>query len=382
MPAARRPPYSPSRAAGCGWVRAAGRTFRLPRVHPPPTLAGVRERSGNVSRKIAFGVLGAAKIAREKVIPGMRGCRSAYVSAIASREGGRAKEVAAALGIPRAFDSYEVLLADPEIDAIYIPLPNHLHAPWAIRALEAGKHVLCEKPIGLDAGEAKAIAAAAARSGRHAAEAFMIRHHPQWLRVREIVRSGEIGALRSIHTAFSYRQLDPANVRNRADIGGGALYDIGCYGIAGPRFLFEDEPTRAIASFDRDPTMAIDRLVSAVMAFDGGRSATFVCATQSSPHQRVTITGEKGRIEIPVPFNPPPHLPTRVLVDDGRDPFGGGMREESFPPCDQYGLQADAFAEAILAGREPSHPIADAVDSMRVIDALFRSERSGRWEAP
>lgn len=335
-----------------------------------------------MARRLAFGVLGAAKIAREKVIPGMRACRSAEVVAIASRDVGRAAEVAAALGVPRSFDSYEALLADPAIDAIYIPLPNHLHAPWAIRALEAGKHVLCEKPVGLNAGEAQAIAAAAERTGRHAAEAFMIRHHPQWLRVREIVRSGEIGEIRAIHTAFSYRQLDPANVRNRADIGGGALYDIGCYGIAGPRFLFAGEPVQAIASFDRDPVMAIDRLVSAVMTFEGGRTATFVCATQSSPHQRVTIAGDKGRIEMPAPFNPPPHLPTRILVDDGRDPFGGGMREETFAPCDQYGLQADAFAEAILAGRQPPHPIADAVASMRVIDALFRSERSGRWETP
>ncbi len=335
-----------------------------------------------MSKRIRFGVLGAAKIAREKVIPGMRSCRSAEVVAIASRDGARAAETAAALGLPRSFDSYEALIADPAIDAIYIPLPNHLHATWTIRALEAGKHVLCEKPIGLNAAEAEAIAAAAARTGRHAAEAFMIRHHPQWLRAREIVRSGDIGPVRSIHTAFCYRNIDPANVRNRADIGGGALYDIGCYGIAGPRFLFESEPMQAIASFDRDPVMAIDRLVGAVLQFDGGRSATFVCATQSSPHQRVTITGEKGRIEIPAPFNPPPHLPTRLLIDDGRDPFGGGIREESFAPCDQYALQADAFAEAILAGRQPPHPIADAVGSMRIIDALFRSEESGRWEAP
>ncbi len=254
-----------------------------------------------MSKRIRFGVLGAAKIAREKVIPGMRSCRSAEVVAIASRDGARAAETAAALGLPRFFDSYEALIADPAIDAIYIPLPNHLHATWTIRALEAGKHVLCEKPIGLNAAEAEAIAAAAARTGRHAAEAFMIRHHPQWLRAREIVRSGDIGPVRSIHTAFCYRNIDPANVRNRADIGGGALYDIGCYGIAGPRFLFESEPMQAIASFDRDPVMAIDRLVGAVLQFDGGRSATFVCATQSSPHQRVTIMGEKGGSRFPPP---------------------------------------------------------------------------------
>ncbi len=335
-----------------------------------------------MGKRIRFGVLGAARIAREKVIPGMRSCRSAEVVAIASRDGARAADTAAALGLPRSFDSYEALLADPAIDAIYIPLPNHLHAPWAIRALEAGKHVLCEKPVGLNAAEAEAIAAAAARTGRQAAEAFMIRHHPQWLRAREIVRSGEIGPLRSIQTLFSYWNVDPANVRNQADIGGGALYDIGCYGIAGPRFLLEGEPTQAIASFDRDPVMAIDRLVSAILQFDGGRTATFVCSTQSSPHQRVTINGEKGRIDIPVPFNPPPHLPTRIFVDDGRDPFGGGLREEAFAPCDQYALQADAFAEPILAGREVPYSIADGVGSMRVIDALFRSESSARWERP
>jgi predicted dehydrogenase len=335
-----------------------------------------------MNERLRIGVLGAAKIAREKVIPGMRSCRSATVVAIASREGARAAETAAALGVPRSFASYEALLADPAIDAVYIPLPNHLHAPWAIRALEAGKHVLCEKPIALTASETEDIAAAARRTGKHAAEAFMIRHHPQWLRAREIVRSGSLGALRSIHSSFGYHNVDPANVRNRADIGGGALYDIGCYGIAGPRFLFEAEPLQAIASFDRDPAMGIDRLASAIMTFPESRHASFVCCTQSSPHQRVTITGAKGRIEIVVPFNPSPHLPTRILVDDGRDPFGGGVREETFAPCDQYALQADAFAEAILAGHPPDHPIGDAVAAMRVIDALFRSERSGRWETP
>jgi predicted dehydrogenase len=336
----------------------------------------------DLSQLLGFGVLGTAKIAREKVIPGMRSCRSAAVVAIASRDSPQAVEVAAARGVPRSFGSYEELLADPAVDAVYIPLPNHLHASWAIRALEAGKHVLCEKPIALTAAEAENIAAAAARTGRHVAEAFMFRHHPQWLRARDIIRSGEIGTLRSVHSAFGYHLLDPANVRNRADIGGGALYDIGCYGIAGPRFLFGAEPQQVVAAFDRDPAMGIDRLASAIMIFAEGRHATFACSTQSSPHQRVTVTGTKGRIEIVVPFNPPPDLPTRILVDDGRDPFGGGVREETFAPCDQYALQADAFAEAILAGRAPPYPVTDAIASMRAIDALFRSERSGRWETP
>jgi predicted dehydrogenase len=335
-----------------------------------------------MSARLTFGVLGAARIAREKVIPGMQKGALTEVVAIASRDAGLAKQTASALGIPKAFGSYEALLADPDIDAVYIPLPNHLHAMWAIRALEAGKHVLCEKPIALTAAEASGIADASARTGKHAAEAFMFRHHPQWIRARDLLRSGALGTLRAIHMTFSFHVLDPANLRNRLDTGGGALYDVGCYGIAAPRFLCGCEPVAVIATMDRDPVMRIDRVVSAIMVFPDGVQADFTCSIQAARHQGVSILCSGGRVDIPVPFTPPPAQQTRMLIDTGQAPSGSGVREEVFPACDQYALQGDAFAEAILAGRAPPYPIADAVLSMRVIDAMFRSEESGRREEP
>ncbi len=328
-----------------------------------------------------WGVLGVAKIGVEKVIPAMQRGEVSTVAAIASRDISKARAAAERLGIGRAYGAYEELLADPEIEAVYNPLPNELHVPWTLKALDAGKHVLCEKPIGLDANEARALVEARERAGRVVAEAFMVRFHPQWRRTRELVGSGAIGRASAIQTFFSYHLLDAANVRNRPP-GGGGLYDIGCYAILTARYNFAAEPTRVVAALDRDPSFRTDRLVSAILEFPGGRQLTFSAATQLSGHQRVTIVGDKGRIEVAIPFNAPPDRPTQILIDSGVDLFGGGARVEEFPVCDQYTLQGDAFSRAVLGERPLEFPIEDAVMNMRVIDALFRSTERGSWETP
>jgi predicted dehydrogenase len=331
--------------------------------------------------KIRWGVLGAAKIARTKVIPAMQRAQEGEVTALASRSLETARSAAAALGIAKAYGSYEELLADPDIDAVYIPLPNHLHVPWSIKAAEAGKHVLCEKPIALSADEARTLVAVRDRTGVLIQEAFMVRTHPQWLAVREDVRGGRLGELRAIQMAFSYFNRDPKNVRNQADIGGGALMDIGCYPIVLSRFLFEAEPVRVIASIDRDPEFGTDRLNSALLEFERGQS-TFTCSTQLVPYQRTQVLGTRGRIEVEIPVNAPPDRPCRIFFDDGRDAFGTGVETRSFAVCDQYALQADEMSRAIREGGAPSIPLEDSVANMRVIDALARSARSGSWEKP
>ena len=270
--------------------------------------------------KVSWGVLGVAQIAVEKVIPAMQLGAVSRVDAIASRDIDRARRAAAALGVARAYGSYDELLADPAIEAIYNPLPNELHVHWTLRALEAGKHVLCEKPIALNSNEAQALIAARDRVGKHVAEAFMVRFHPQWRRVRDLAQSGAIGRPRAIQSFFSYHLLDPTNIRNTRP-GGGALYDIGCYAIATARYVFGAEPVRVAGFVDRDPKLGVDRLVSALAEFPDGRHLTFTCGTQLSAHQRVTISGDEGRIEIAVPINAPPDRPVRIMIDDGADSF-------------------------------------------------------------
>ncbi len=330
-------------------------------------------------RKVKWGVLGVANIATEKVIPAMQMSELCDIAAIASRDLAKARAAAEGLGIERAYGSYEDLLADPAIEAVYNPLPNELHVPWTLRALAAGKHVLCEKPIALDANEARQLIDARERSGRLVAEAFMVRCHPQWRRARELVQTGAIGAASAIQTFFSYRLLDPDNVRNRPP-GGGGLYDIGCYAVLTARYIFGAEPSRVVASLDRDAQFGTDRLVSAIVEFPNGRHLTFSAATQLSAHQRVTIVGDGGRIEIAIPFNAPPDRPTRITIDDGADLFGGGALDEEFPVCDQYALQGDAFSRAVLGQAPLEFPVEDAIANMRVIDALFRSAEFGSWE--
>ncbi len=332
-------------------------------------------------RKIRWGVLGVAGIAVRKVIPGMQRSALCEVSGIASRDGRKAEEAARNLGIPRSYGSYEELLHDPEIEAVYNPLPNHLHVPWTIRGMEAGKHVLCEKPIGLNAAEAASLLPVRERTQRKVGEAFMVKTHPQWLRVRELVRSGRIGELRAITGFFSYYNRDPQNVRNHPEWGGGGLLDIGCYPITTARFIFKEEPRRAIGIVERDPEFKTDRLVSAILDFPSGQ-ASFTCSMQLVAYQRMQFLGTKGRVEIEIPFNAPLDRPARIFMDDGRDVFGSGIQTEMIPAVDQYTVQGDAFSRAILEDTEVPVSIEDAIGNMRVIDAIFRSAESGVWERP
>ena len=332
-------------------------------------------------RKVRWGVLGAAHIAVKKVIPAMQAGEWCEIAAIASRDLSKAKEAAAALGIPKAYGSYEELLADPEIEAVYNPLPNHLHVPWSVRCAEAGKHVLCEKPLALNAGEARELLKVQAATGVTMGEAFMVRTHPQWLRARELRRDGRIGELRAALGFFSYFNRDAANIRNVRAWGGGGLLDIGCYPINTMRFIFGEEPRRAMALLERDPETQTDRLTSAMLDFPAGQGV-FTCSTQLVPYQRMQFFGTRGRIEIEIPFNAPPDRPCRLWVDDGSDLFGAGLREETFPVCDQYTIQGDWFSRAIRGEAEVPAPLEDAVRNMAVIDALFRSADSGHWETP
>jgi predicted dehydrogenase len=333
----------------------------------------------NPAGRLRWGVLGAARIATVKVVPAMQRGRFTEVVALASRDRAKGEEAARTLGIARVHGSYEELLADPDVDAVYNPLPNHLHVPWTVRALEAGKHVLCEKPVGLTPAEVERLLAARDRTGLRVQEAFMVRTHPQWLGVREIVRSGRVGALRAVSTFFSYFNDDPANVRNVREWGGGALYDIGCYPITISRFLFESEPVRVAGCVERDPRFGTDRLTSGMMEFAGGQSI-FTVSTQASPYQRVQLVGTRGRIEVEIPVNAPPDRPCRVFVDDGRDLFGGGIETITFETCDQYTIQGDLFSQAILEATPQPVPLEDALANARAIDAVFRAAESGRWE--
>ncbi len=335
-----------------------------------------------MTKTIRWGVLGCAGIAAKAVIPAIQSSRLGRLAAIASRDLKKAEKTAAAFGIEKAHGSYEALLADPEIDAIYNPLPNHLHVSMTIRALEAGKPVLCEKPIALNADEAMRLAVAQKEAGLPVAEAFMVRHHPQWKTARALIAEGRIGEVRAIQTIFSYYLDDPQNVRNQADIGGGGLFDVGCYAINTARFLFDAEPLRAIALVERDPAFGTDRLTSGLLEFPEGRQLAFTCSTQLALTQKVTVLGTRGRLEIPVPFNAPADGATVLVIDDGRDLVGGGREEIAIEPVDQYREQADAFAAAILSGEPLAFGLDDAVANMKAIDALIRSATSGQWEAP
>ncbi|OCC02337.1 NAD-binding protein [Labrys sp. WJW] len=328
--------------------------------------------------KTRWGILSTAKIGTGKVIPGIQRAKGAEAVAIASRDLARAEAVAKELGIPKAYGSYEALLADPDIDAIYNPLPNHLHVPLTLQAVAAGKHVLCEKPIGLTAQDAAQLLVLP--RDRLVMEAFMVRFHPQWLRAREAARSGELGEVRAVQAFFSYYNVDPANVRNQLDIGGGGILDIGCYPIVAGRFIFEAEPRRVIALVDRDPATGVDRLTSAILDFGEGRRTEFTVSTQLTPLQRVDIVGTKKRFEITIPFNAPQAEAVTVYTDDGSRLGDASALAETIAPVDQYAEEVDAFSAAIRGEITLPYGPADAVQNMKIIDALFRSEKSGAWE--
>jgi len=295
-------------------------------------------------RKITWGILSTANIGVKRVIPAILAGQGGRIAAIASRDADRAASIAARFDIARSYGSYEALLADPEVDAIYNPLPNHLHVEWTVKALDAGKHVLCEKPIGLDVREAEAIVLARERSGKRVVEAFMVRFHPQWHRIRELVREGRIGNVGAIQSAFLFTVLDANNVRNRADMGGGSLYDVGCYPIVTARYVFGAEPERAVALIDRDPVLGVDRLTGGLLPFPGGRHLVFSSALQLAAYQRVVILGSAGRIEVAVPFTPQKDHACRIVVDTGASLDGTSAVTESFAPVDQYLLQCEQAA--------------------------------------
>jgi predicted dehydrogenase len=330
---------------------------------------------------VRWGVLGAANIALNKVIPAMQRGRASRIVAIASRDLAKARAAADRLGIPRAYGSYEELLADPDVEAVYNPLPNHLHVPWSIRAADAGKHVLCEKPIALSAAEARALLAARDRTGVQIGEAFMVRTHPQWERVRELIDADRIGELRVIVGHFSYYRRDFNDIRSRLDFGGGALMDIGCYPITLSRWLFDAEPLEVIAQIERDPDMQVDRLASGMLRFAAGQ-ASFTCSGQLVPHQRMQIFGTRARIEVEIPFNAPPDSACRIYVDGGGDLAGRGRETIELPVVDQYTLQGDRFSDAIRGAGQVPVRLEDAIGNMAVIEALFRSADTRRWEIP
>lgn len=331
--------------------------------------------------RIRWGVLGVAKIATAKVIPAMQQGRWSIVAAIASRDRNKAEAAARTLGIEKAFGSYEELLADPDIDAIYNPLPNHLHVPWSIKAAEHGKHVLCEKPVAMSAAEARQLIAVRDRTGVRIQEAFMVRTHPQWLKAKDLVRSGRIGEVRSMTGLFSYFNDDASNIRNVPEFGGGGLMDIGCYLINTSRFIFDREPQRVIGLVDRDPRLGVDRMASMLLDFDG-RHSIGTCSTQLTPYQRIHILGADGRVEIQIPFNAPPDRPCRLVVDTGGDLSGNSVETIEIDTCDQYTIQGDLFSKAILEGSDIPVPLEDAVANMECIEAVFKSAESGRWEQP
>jgi predicted dehydrogenase len=324
--------------------------------------------------KVRWGQLSTANIGLRKVLPAMQKSQYCEIAAISSRDLKSARAAAVQLGIPKAYGSYEELLADPEIDAVYNPLPNHLHVPWSIKALEAGKHVLCEKPIAMSYPEAQTLLDAARQHPNlKVMEAFMYRHHPQWQRAKRLVNEGKIGELRTIHSFFSYYNVDPNNVRNIADIGGGGLFDIGCYTISLARFIFAREPERVCGIVEYDPEFKTDRLASAMLDF-GVRTATFTTATQLTPYQRVNIYGTEGRVEIEIPFNAPPDRPCKIWHQ-----HGDTIEQIVFPIVDQYTIQGDLFSQAILNDTPVPTPLEDAVNNMRVIDAVFESDRQRAW---
>jgi predicted dehydrogenase len=326
-------------------------------------------------KKIRIGVLSTAKIGRTKVIPGMQQAKNCEVAAISSRNAKAAKQAAEELNIPKAYGSYEELLADPDIDAVYIPLPNHLHVEWTLKAMARNKHVLCEKPMGLNDGEVnRLINASAVHPDIKVMEAFMYRFHPQWVTTKRLVDEGAIGKPTTIQSFFSYFNTDPDNIRNKADLGGGGLMDIGCYQVSLSRLLFDAQPRRAFGWMDRDPGFCTDRTFSGMLDF-GGRLSTFTCSTQLAPYQRVNVLGEKGRIEIIIPFNAPPDAPCEILLQQDDE-----TRTISFDVCDQYTLQGEAFAEAVLEDKPVPISIMDTFANQHTVDALFKSAEAGNWE--
>jgi predicted dehydrogenase len=320
---------------------------------------------------LRWGILSTAKIADEKVIPGIRRAARCEIVAIGSRDEARGRAVAQRHGIPRVHGSYEALLADPDVDAVYIPVPNHLHGEWTLAAARAGKHVLCEKPLAMTAADAERMVEGCRAAGVVLMEAFMYRLHPSWIAVRELVAAGRIGRLAAVSSWFSYYNDDPANIRNIRAYGGGALFDIGCYSVNLSRMLFGSEPTRVEASIVRDPAGGVDVLTSGILEFPAG-VATFTCSIRAEPDQQVHVYGTEGRISVGIPFNIPPDRPTHLYLTAGGDPpVAPAIETLTFEPADPYAVEAERFAAAVLDGEPLPTPPEDAVANLRVIERLF-----------
>jgi predicted dehydrogenase len=323
---------------------------------------------------VRWGVLSTARIAMKKVIPGMLKSRLLTLTGIASRDLAHAQAAVSEIGVGRPYGSYEDMLADPEIEVVYNPLPNHLHVPMTLAAVKAGKHVLCEKPMALDASELELLRPYADRF--HIREAVMVRFHPQWIEAREQIRRGAIGEPRFMQVSFSYFNDNAADIRNRAEMGGGALYDVGCYAIIAGRWFFEANPQRVIATMDRDRVLGTDRCTSGLLDFAGGQQLAFSVSTQAARYQRICITGTRGRLEVEIPFSPPADAACLVRLDDGI-----GTRYITLPVADHYQLQAEDFSDAVRHHEPTTAALDDAQWNMRTIGALFASVRSGRFEA-
>jgi len=330
-------------------------------------------------RRIRWGIISTANIGLKRLIPAIQASPHWELVAIASRELAKAEGAAKVHHIPKAYGSYDALINDPTIEAIYNPVPNHLHVPLTLQATRAGKHVLCEKPIAITAAEAEQLRQCP--RDRLVLEAFMVRFHPQWHRAREIVKSGEIGELKAISGAFNFYVADPNNVRNRLDIGGGSILDVGCYPMTASRFFFESEPTRAIATIDRDPGFRTDRWAGVMLEYSDGRHLHYTCSTQGAPYQTLQLMGTKGRLEIVTPFTPQPGSATTLIIDDGKTLDRSGVRTETMPHCDQYAEQVEAFALTVINGGTLPYGIDDSILNMRVLDAIYRSEKTGGWAA-
>lgn len=328
--------------------------------------------------KLNWGVIGTGKIARDHVIPAMQKGEFSTIAAIASRDKEKAEKTAAALGIEKAYGSYEQLLADTKIQAVYIPLPNHLHVQWSIKALEAGKHVLCEKPFALSVDDVKKVIKVRNKTGMKISEAFMVRSNLQWLKAQELVKEKDFGELRAVQGFFSYFNTDPANIRNTAKMGGGGIWDIGCYPVNTSRLLFGEEPIRAAAVLENDPVFNVDRLASVILEYPSGQ-AQFISSTQIAPFQRMIAVGTKKHLEVEIPFNAPTKVPARILVSDN---FTRSEESEiiELPVCNQYTLQGDAFSKAVLEGKEVPVPLEDTLKNTAVLTAIFRAAGSGKWE--
>ena len=322
------------------------------------------------SKKVKWGILSTATIAMEQVIPAMLGCAHCDIIAIASRSEEKAQEGASKFKIPNFYGSYQQLLDDKEIEAVYIPLPNHMHVPWAIKTLEAGKHVLLEKPAALSSIEAQTLLD---ESKKHPQlkimEAFMYRFHPQWVKLKELIADGSIGELKTIQSSFSFFEDDPNSIVNNKEMGGGSLMDIGCYPISLSRFLFDAEPKSVSANIEYDPVFKTDILASGIMEFEKG-SSSFFSATQVADNQNVKIFGTKAFIEMEIPFNPPTDIKSKIIIN--RD---GAKEIIEFDICNQYTIQADLFSLAIIKDKPVPTPLQDAVNNMKIIEKLIESDK-------